>query len=128
MKKFRVLIIDDEQSVRDALKLILEDEGFEVSVACCGRGGLERHAPRGFDLAITDVNLPDICGLELLLLMRAATPPPPVIVITAHYTPEVVATAKERGALAILAKPFLPSDIISLVRQASSEADSAPQL
>jgi DNA-binding response OmpR family regulator len=123
MKKVRVLIIEDERSVADALKLIIEDEGCDVTVACCGLAGLEQHARQEFDLAITDVNLPDVSGLEVLRRLRESSPQRCVIVITAHYTPEIVSAAKERGAFAVLAKPFLPSDILSLVRQGSPGRD-----
>jgi DNA-binding NtrC family response regulator len=119
MKKVNVLIIEDEQIVADALKMIMEDQGYEVVLAPCGREGFEQSARRKFDLTITDVNLPDISGLDVLLRLRETAPRHPVIVITAHSTPEIVSAAKERGALEVLSKPFLPSDIISLVRQAS---------
>jgi DNA-binding response OmpR family regulator len=125
MKKVRVLIVEDEQSVADALRLLLEDAGCDVSVACCGLDGIEENACREFDLAITDVNLPDVSGLEVLRRLRESSPPCHVIVITADYTPEIVAAAKEGGALVVLAKPFLPSDIINLVRQVSPDADGA---
>jgi DNA-binding NtrC family response regulator len=119
MKKGRVLVIEDEQSVADALRLIMEDEGYEVASAGSARVGLEQHTRGEFDLVITDVNLPDISGLEVLRLLCESSSHPPVIVITAHCTPEVVSAAKEGGAFAVLAKPFLPSDINSLVRRAS---------
>jgi DNA-binding NtrC family response regulator len=124
MKKCRVLIVEDERSVADALKLIMEDAGCDVAVACCGRDGLEAHAAREFDLVITDVNLPDVSGLEVLRGLRESSPRRAVIVITAHYTPEIVSAAKERGAFAVLAKPFLPSDILNIVQQISSDADA----
>jgi two-component system chemotaxis response regulator CheY len=125
MRRLRVLIVEDERSVADALRLIMEDAGYEVSVACCGRGGLKAHAARKFDLVITDVNLPDVSGLQVLRLLRAALPPCPVIVITANCAPEIVEAAKLGGALEVLLKPFLPSDIIRLARRASS--DRAPR-
>lgn len=128
MKKCRVLIVEDEQSVADALRLIMEDAGCDVSVACCGLEGLEQRARGEFDLVITDVNLPDISGLEVLRRLRELSPHRPVIVITAHYTPEIVSAAEERGALAVLAKPFLPSDILNLMRQISSAADDVSSL
>lgn len=119
MKNVKVLIIEDEQIVADALKMIIEDQGCEVTLALSGRDGFEQYDRRAFDLTITDVNLPDISGLDVLLRLRESIPCHPVIVITAHYTPEVVTTAKERGALEVLSKPFLPCEIIKLIQQAS---------
>jgi DNA-binding response OmpR family regulator len=116
MNKVRLLVIEDEQSVADALRLIMEDQGYEVTVANSGGDGCEQCLRGTFDLTITDVNLPDMSGLDVLSRLRAFAPCHPVIVITAQSTPEIVTTAKERGALEVLSKPFLPADIISLVR------------
>jgi CheY-like chemotaxis protein len=126
MDKFRLLVIEDDQSVADALRLIMEDQGYEVTVANSGGDGCEQCTRGAFDLTITDVNLPDMSGLDVLARLRALAPCQPVIVITAHVTPEVTTTAKERGALEILSKPFLPSDIISLVRRLARGLNCAP--
>jgi DNA-binding response OmpR family regulator len=125
MNKVRLLVIEDDHSVADALRLIMEDQGYEVVVAHSGREGCEQCNRRTFDLTITDVNLPDMSGLDVLSLLRACAPYLPVIVITARSTPEIVTTAKERGALEVLSKPFLPADIISLVRRVACGLDHA---
>lgn len=128
MKKVRLLIIEDDQSVADALRLIMEDQGYEVAVATSGRDGCEQCTRGAFDLTITDVNLPDMSGLDVVSRLRASAPGHPVIVITAQITPLVVTTAKQRGAIEVLSKPFLPSEIISLVRRVSCERECAPCL
>ena len=111
----RILLIDDEASVRDALTLVLEDEGFTVVSAARGREGLELARASDFDLTITDLRLPDISGLEVLgaLVLREARRP--AILITAHATRETVAEARGRGAVGVLSKPFPPSEILRLV-------------
>ena len=126
MGKVRLLIIEDDQSVADALRLIMEDQGYEVTVASSGGDGCDQYTLGAFDLTITDVNLPDMSGLDVLARLRACAPHLPVILITAHVTPEVATTAKERGALEILSKPFLPSDIISLVSRFARGLNCAP--
>jgi DNA-binding response OmpR family regulator len=126
MNKVRVLIIEDEQSVADALRLIMEDQGYEVRLAASGRDGCDQGTVGAFDLTITDVNLPDMSGLDVLLRLRAAAACHPVIVITAQSTPEIVTTAKERGALEVLSKPFRPADIINLVRRAALQIGCVP--
>jgi DNA-binding NtrC family response regulator len=123
MNKVRLLVIEDDQSVADALRLIMEDQGYDVVVANSGRDGCEQCLYGTFDLTITDVNLPDMSGLDVLSRLHAFAPCHPVIVITAQSTPEIVTTAKERGAMEVLSKPFLPADIISLVRRAACELD-----
>lgn len=127
MERFRVLVIDDEPSVADALRLILEDEGYEVATACCAREGLARHARLAFDLVITDLNLPDLSGLEVLGRLRASPRPCRVAVITSQCTQGVAESARRLGALATIQKPFLPSEITGLARLArrGDEADPA---
>lgn len=119
-KKNAVLIIDDEPSVADALKVILTDNGYETVVALTGHDGLEQAGSRQFDLAITDLQLPDISGLEVLALMRDMNPNQPVIIITAHSSPEIIKKAADGGAIRVLSKPFLPSDILKLMLEVLS--------
>ena len=121
MKKFQVLIIEDDQSVADALKIVLEDSGYETVVAINARQGLEQACLRRFDLTITDVQLPDLSGLDVLTFLRKKGTEIPVIIITAHNTTEVIAEAMARGAFQVLPKPFLPSEILDLARRAIAE-------
>ena len=115
----RVLVIDDEPLVGDALQAILADCGYEVAVARTGREGLDKVGLRPFDFTITDIRLPDMTGLDVLARIRATYPRAAVVVITAYSTPEIVAESLRRGALAVLSKPFLPADVIGLLRGAT---------
>ncbi len=112
-----ILIIDDEPSVADALRLILGDEGYPVLVAANGCDGLELARREEVRLVITDLRLPDISGLEVLCALRRERPDVAVILISSHGTPELFARAERDGAAAVLSKPFAPSDIIRLVDQ-----------
>jgi DNA-binding NtrC family response regulator len=118
MKKIQILIIEDDPSVADALKIILEDDGYETVLAINARQGLEQAHLRQFDLTITDVQLPDMSGLDVLTVLRKRDAESPVIIITAHSTTEVVTEAMARGAFQVLPKPFLPSEILDLARRA----------
>jgi DNA-binding NtrC family response regulator len=118
MEKIQVLIIDDDRSIAAALKIILEDNGYEAVVAMNAHQGIEQASLRQFDLIITDVQLPDLSGLDVLKILRKKTPDMPVIIITAQSTPEVVTQAMARGAFQLLPKPFLPSEILDLARMA----------
>jgi DNA-binding NtrC family response regulator len=118
MEKIRVLIIEDDRTVADALKIIMEDDGYEAVVAMNAHQGIEQARLRRFDLTITDVQLPDTSGLDVLAILRKKDPEGPVIIITAHNTTEVVTEAMARGAFQVLPKPFLPSEILDLARRA----------
>jgi two-component system repressor protein LuxO len=114
----RILVIDDEPSVADALRVILEDCGFGVVVAATGRDGIEHARRARFGVTITDLRLPDVDGLDVIRAVRETDASAAVILITAHHTPEIQAQARERGAVGVIAKPFLPAEIIRTVAAA----------
>lgn len=96
----------------------MEDNGYEAVVAMNAHQGIEQAGQRRFSLIITDVQLPDLSGLDALNILRKQAPEIPVIIITAHSTPEVVTQAMARGAFQVLSKPFFPSEILNLARRA----------
>jgi DNA-binding NtrC family response regulator len=110
-----ILVIDDEQSVGDALSMVLGDHGYRVVVALNGRDGIELAKRDKFSVVITDLRLPDISGFDVLHCVKLNDSCCPVIIITAHPTPEVVAESKRLGALEVLSKPFFPSDLLLLI-------------
>jgi DNA-binding response OmpR family regulator len=111
----QVLVIDDEPSVADALRMILEDEGWRVVVAANGREGIEQARRAAFAVTITDLRLPDMNGLDVLEIFRENKAGGAVILITSYSTPEICARARELGAVGIVSKPFLPSEIVRIV-------------
>jgi DNA-binding NtrC family response regulator len=111
----KILVIDDEPSVGDALSIVLGDLGYMVEVVLNGRDGVELANKERFSVAITDLRLPDMSGLEVLRHIKSSDPECPVIIITAHSTPEVINESKRLGALAVLSKPFFPAEILSLI-------------
>jgi DNA-binding response OmpR family regulator len=127
MGKIEILIIDDERSVADALKLILESEGFGVTLAATGRDGIERARQRRFRLVITDLRLPDMSGLEVLQTIRAENSSCCVILITSYGTPEIWAEARGCGAVGTLDKPFSPSEIVRLITSVLERTADASQ-
>ena len=118
--KVRVLVIDDEPSVTDALRMILEDQGFEVVIAATGREGIERARLAKFDVIITDLRLPDANGLDLIVIAREGRMARKVILITSYATDEVIAQALMRGAVSVVLKPFLPAEIIRQINAGST--------
>ena len=113
-----ILVIDDEPCVGDALSIILGDLGYRVFVARNGRDGIELARSMKCSVAITDLRLPDMSGLEVLRHIKSNDSACPVIIITAHSTPEVILESKELGAVDVLAKPFFPSDVVNLILSA----------
>ena len=116
-------MIDDAPSIIDALSIVLNDHGYKVKVALNGRDGLELADREQFSIVITDLRLPDISGLDVLRQVKVKNPDCPVIIITAHITPELIVEAKSLGAIEVLAKPFFPFDILSLIETVSTRGE-----
>jgi DNA-binding NtrC family response regulator len=114
-KRRDILVIEDEPSIADALRLILECNNYAVAVALTGHDGIERGCGRNFELVITDLRLPDMDGFEIIDAIRRHDPHRLFILITSYGTPETFAEARSHGAAGTLSKPFTPSEIIQLV-------------
>jgi two-component system response regulator GlrR len=114
-EKVRILIVDDEPSVGDALRLVLESNGYEVVLVTNGHDGIDQARQRRFAFSVVDLYLTDISGFEVITDILNLHPEIPILLITAHGTPQVFAEAKRLGAVGALAKPFHPSEILKLI-------------
>ncbi len=113
----RILVVDDEEWMRDACGQILQPEGFEVITAADGPTGQElarRHSP---DLVLADLKMPGMDGLAYLEAVKAFAPDVVGIVITGYATLEIAVEAMKAGAYDFLAKPFKPADLRAVVRR-----------
>jgi len=111
----RILIVDDEPSVGDALRLVLESKGYEVVLVTNGRDGLDQARQRRFGFVVVDLFLTDITGFQVIADLRTLQPQIAILLITAHGSPQVFAEAKKLGAIGALAKPFPPAEILKLI-------------
>lgn len=114
-RELTVLVVEDEPHLRDALKLILEDRGFEVATAATGGAGIELARSGGYEFVITDLRLPDMTGLDVLRAVRSMNPRATMILTTSYGSPEIFAEARTLGAAAILDKPFSPAQLLHLI-------------
>jgi DNA-binding response OmpR family regulator len=115
-QKGAVLIIEDEPSVADALRIILEDNGYRVSLARTGREGIEEARRGEFCLSITDIDLGDMTGFDVIHAVCRHKPGMHFIIITSSDSQDVLAEARSCGAAGVLKKPFLPSEILQLIK------------
>src|SRR5216683_1961499 len=113
-----VLIIDDEEEIRESLQTLLELEGYEVETAANGEQGLSKLDERPFDLVLLDLALPDRNGIELLPEIRVLDPQISVIMITAYGTVEDAVRAMQSGAGNFLQKPWDNEKLLADVRAA----------
>ena len=101
-----ILIIDDHDSIREGLELLLRRRGHRTRCAESGQHGLDLLEEEGADLVITDLKMSQMDGMEVLAQVKTSTPDTEVMVMTAHGTIERVVEAMKLGAADFITKPF----------------------
>src|SRR5687768_5312052 len=114
----RVLIVDDEEVLRDVLDAVLRREGFDIVTASTGEEALNILEGEEVDLVILDVMLPGISGIDTLRAIRIANPTLPVIVITAFSSIDGAIEAMKQGAFHYIPKPFKNEEVVLTVNKA----------
>ncbi|MBN2199618.1 MAG: sigma-54-dependent Fis family transcriptional regulator [Candidatus Aminicenantes bacterium] len=122
MNRAKILIIDDEDSIRSALKGVLEDEGFEAALAETGEEGLRLLGRQNFDLILLDIWLPGLGGLDVLRQVMALDDRPQVVMISGHGTVETAVQATKLGAYDFLEKPLTLEKVILTVKNALKQS------
>ncbi|MCX5908688.1 MAG: sigma-54 dependent transcriptional regulator, partial [Deltaproteobacteria bacterium] len=117
----RILVVDDELSMRQFLEILLKKEGHEVLCAEDGEKALGLFQTQPCDLVISDIKMPRMDGLELLQKVKDQSPKTPVIMITAYASPEDAIKAMKSGAFDYLTKPFKLKEIKAVIRNALSQ-------
>ncbi|HEX6775099.1 MAG TPA: sigma-54 dependent transcriptional regulator, partial [Methylomirabilota bacterium] len=118
MAKARVLIVDDEKSMRDLLSITLEKEGYDVSSATGGETAIEMLHRDSVDVVITDLRMPKVDGLQVLRAAKEISPDTTVIMITAVASTESAVEAMKLGAYDYITKPFKLDEVNLIVRNA----------
>ena len=117
----RVLIVDDESSLRTALFRVLDRQGFQVVTANCKREAeMLAATDQAIDLALVDLRLPDGDGIELMQKLRLSHPGIQTIILTGHGSIELAVRATQYGAFHFLTKPFNMEELLSLITRALS--------
>jgi DNA-binding NtrC family response regulator len=117
-----ILIIEDEHAVASALGAICKRLGYEARLSASGRRGLDELARGDFALAILDIGLPDLSGLEVLKEIHQRAPGLPALIITAHGNLDNAVAAKKLGAAGYLVKPLDLREVQETIRQLASTA------
>ena len=121
MSKPRILIVDDEASLRETLGIIFTKEGFEARLAQNFTEGLADALRSSPDVILCDIKMPDGNGLDLLRKVKADSPKTPVIMITAHTSTQDAIEAMKAGAVDYIAKPFNVEELAMIVDRALGE-------
>ncbi len=120
----KILIVDDEQSMRDFLKILLIKDDYEVATARDGEQALDMLSGEPFDLVITDIRMPGMSGLDLLQRIKEMAVELPVIMITAFASPNDAVHAIKKGAFDYISKPFNVEEIKSVILSALKNEQS----
>lgn len=113
----KILVIDDERGLREGCRRALRRHGYEVEVAATGYEGLALVQQDGFALALLDVMMPDVSGIDLLKAIRAHDPDTVCIIITGYATVELAVAALKLGAYDFIAKPFSDDNLVLAVEK-----------
>ncbi|QWV95055.1 sigma-54 dependent transcriptional regulator [Geomonas oryzisoli] len=114
----RILVVDDELSMREFLAILLDGEGYLVDQAESAEQALSCIAERHYEMVISDVSMPGLGGIELLTRVKAQSPDTAVLMITAFTTAEQAVEAMKLGAYDYIGKPFKVEEVKVLVRKA----------
>lgn len=117
MDQPRLLVIDDEIGIREGIKRALTPQGFFIDTAESGEQGREKILADSFDLALIDVMMPGISGIDLIAQIHQHDPDIVCIIITGYATVELAVSAIKQGAYDFLTKPFTTDDLMLVVNQ-----------
>ena len=118
----KILVVDDKEMMRDSVSTTLSRKGHVVAAAANGKAALDKIGKRRFDAVITDLQMPEMDGLELLAEIRALDEQLPVVFMTAYGTVETAVAAMKHGAYDYITKPFSGDELLIAVERAMEHA------
>ena len=116
-EKTKILVVDDQESVRDILSNMLTREGYEVITAPTGSEALEKIKEKNFSLVISDIKMPKMDGFGVLRGVKSTNPNIPVIFLTAVGEKEIVIQAMKEGVADYIEKPFQLNKVLKVVKE-----------
>ena len=116
-----ILVVDDDKMILELIGCILKREGIVALCVSSGEEALEKIKEKTFSLMITDLNMPGLDGLELSRQGLEIAPQMPIIMNTGGISAKIIRLAKEIGISKVLAKPFLPKDMLETIRDVTGK-------
>ncbi len=117
MAKSRILVVDDEAIMRSSLSDWLKEDGYDVLAVGDGYTAIDQIKKENWDLAVVDLKMPKIDGLEVLKRLHKINPDLPVIIVTAYATVDTAVMAMKAGAADYVVKPFNPEEISLIIKK-----------
>lgn len=122
--KNKIIVIDDEPGMRDFLEIMLHKDGYIVETASDGPEALDKMDNSLFDLAITDIQMPIMNGIEVLKKINEKSPDTTVIMITAYASHETAIEAMKLGAYDYITKPFKIDEIKLIIKEGARQEEA----
>jgi DNA-binding NtrC family response regulator len=119
----RILIVDDDENIRKVLLAILEDKGYDIEAVGTAREAIKKTDKKFYNLALIDIRLPDMEGIDLLTKIRDTTPRMRKIIITGYPTLQNAVEAVNLGADAYIMKPFDVEKVLSTISEQLRKQD-----
>ena len=116
-KHARILVVDDDESIRRTMKAILEDEGYIVDLAATGSEAIQKTKEKAYNIALLDIRLPDMEGVELLKLIKDTVPHTRKIMVTGYPSMQNAVAALNKNADAYLIKPVNVEKLLNTVKE-----------
>jgi DNA-binding NtrC family response regulator len=113
----RILIVDDDENIRKVLMAILEDKGYQMEAVGSAKEAIKRTDKKFYNLALIDIRLPDMEGIDLLMKIRETTPRMRKIIITGYPTLQNAVDAVNKGADAYVTKPFDVERVLNTISE-----------
>ncbi len=126
--KPRILIVEDDENIRETMKNILEQNGYKTDTAKTGREGEHKAKKKFYNLALLDIKLPDMEGTQLLVKLQEKTPKMVKIMVTGYPSLENAMEALNQGADAYVTKPVKPAKLLDLIKEKLEEQRQAEKM
>ena len=126
--KPRILIVEDDDNIRETLSRILEQEGYEVDAAKNGQEAIQKSKAKFFNLALLDIKLPDMEGTKLLTTINETLPKMIKIMLTGYPALENAVEALNQGADAYIIKPVKPEKLLALIKEKLEKQSQAEKM
>lgn len=127
-KKLRILIVEDDKNIRETMKNILEQRGYETDAAETGAEAEQKLKNKFFNLVLLDIKLPDMEGTQLLAKLHETTPKMVKIMVTGYPSIENAMEALNQGANAYVIKPVKPAKLLALIKEKLEEQQQAEKM
>jgi DNA-binding NtrC family response regulator len=113
----KILVVDDDETIRTTMKAILQDEGYAVDLAGTGKEAIQKTTEKNYNVALLDIRLPDMEGVELLKLLKDGVPRTRKIMVTGYPSMQNAISALNKNADAYLLKPVDVEKLLATVKQ-----------